>query len=257
MTQLPLTSKPSRSRTILLSVVAASIIWLFNELNKEGYTLQVSYPIHLTYNDSLYIPISTLPRSVSVVISGSGWTLLRKSLPFTVTPVTYHLDNPLGTNTINANALAAMMTEQVKDVKISHIVLDNPNLDFDERIEKKVILKIDSLGLNLSPKFVVSSLINLRPKTITFDGPASLVSDIADTILVRVPTKKIRGNFDEEVLIRYPQSPLLSVSAERVFVSFEVAEFLGDTIPSPQKVVEPKKGIIAPPKTTPKKKKKP
>ncbi|MEZ4904283.1 MAG: hypothetical protein R2822_22300 [Spirosomataceae bacterium] len=170
MAQLPLTSKPSRSRTIVFSMLAATIIWLFNELNKEGYTLQVSYPITLTYDDSLYIPISPLPKHVSAVISGNGWTLLRKSLPFTTPPVSYPLSNPLGINTVNTSALAAIMTDQVKDVKISHIVLDNPNLDFEERIQKVAVLKIDSLGINLSPKFVVSSLINLRPNTVTFDG---------------------------------------------------------------------------------------
>lgn len=225
---------------MLLSLVAATIIWLFNELNKEGYTLRVHYPIHLTYNDSLYIPINPLPQSASAVISGSGWTLLRKSLSFTVTPVTYHLQNPLGVNSINTNTLTMIMNEQVKDVRVTNVVLDNNTLDFEERMVKTSVLKIDSLGINLSPKFVVSSIINLRPNTVTFDGPASLVNDLADTISVRVPAQKIRGNFDEEIPIRYPQSPLLKVSAERVFVSFEVAEFLGNPVTAPAKEVKVK-----------------
>jgi len=252
--QLPILSKPSRSRTMLLSLVAATTIWLFNELNKDGYTIQVRYPINLTYNDSLYIPVSPLPKSVNVVINGNGWTLLRKSFSFTVVPVTLPLNNPLGVNVLNTSTLSAIMAEQVKDVRVSHVVLDNPNLDFEERIQKKVRLKIDSLGINLSPKFVISSLINLRPTTVTFDGPASLVSDIADTIQVRVPTQRIRGNFDEELPIRYSQSPLLKVSSERVFVSFEVAEFLENAKPPSPKPQEVKK-TLKPSKTTSKSKK--
>jgi hypothetical protein len=239
--QLSLTSQPSRSRIMLLSLVAAAVIWFFNELNKDGYTLQVRYPIHLTFNDSLYIPITPLPKSVSAVLSGNGWTLLRKSLSFTVAPVTYPLQNPLGINSLNISALAVMMSEQVKDVRITNVVLDNNTLDFEERMTKISVLKIDSLGINLSPKFFVSSIINLRPNTVTFDGPASLVNDIADTITVRVPAQKIRGNYDEELPIRYPQSTLLKASAERVFVSFEVAEFLGTIVPVPEKAVEPQK----------------
>lgn len=226
---------------MFFSLVAASIIWLFNELNKEGYTLRVHYPIHFTYNDSLYIPINPLPQTVNAVISGSGWTLLRKSLSFTVTPVTYHLQNPLGINAVSANTLSMIMNEQVKDVRVTNVVLDNNTLDFEERVVKTSVLKIDSLGINLSPKFVVSSIINLRPNTVTFDGPASLVNDLADTISVRVPAQKIRGNYDEEIPIRYPQSPLLKASAERVFVSFEVAEFFGNalpTLPKEEKVKE-------------------
>lgn len=242
MAQLPVSSKPARSRTLILSLVAATIIWLFNELNKDGYTLRVPYPVKISYNDSLYIPIHPLPQSANAIIKGSGWTLLRKSIAFTVPPVTYVIENPLATNSINTSALAAAMNEQVKDVDITHVELDKNRVDFEERVVKTSILKVDSLGLNLFPKFVVSSFINLRPATVTFDGPASLVNDIADTLIVKVPAQKIRGNYDEELPIRYPQSPLLKTSAERVFVSFEVAEFLGTPPPAPQpKAPEPVK----------------
>ena len=242
MAQLRVSSKPARSRTLILSLVAATIIWLFNELNKDGYTLRVPYPVKISYNDSLYIPIHPLPQSANAIIKGSGWTLLRKSIAFTVPPVAYVIENPLATSSINTSALAAAMNEQVKDVDITHVELDKNRIDFEERVVKTSILKVDSLGLNLFPKFVVSSLINLRPNKVTFDGPASLVNDIADTLIVKVPAQKIRGNYDEELPIRYPQSPLLKTSAERVFVSFEVAEFLGTPPPAPQpKAPEPVK----------------
>lgn len=232
MAQIPLSSQPSRSRILLFSMVAATIIWLFNELNKEGYTLQVQYPIHLTYNDSLYIPITPLPKSVTATLTGNGWTLLRKSISFTVLPVQYPITNPLATRTLNPAAVATLMNEQVKDVRMTNVMLDINSLDFEERMIKTAVLKADSANLDLLPRFVVSSFINLRPSTVTFDGPTSLVSDIADTILVRVPAKKIRSNYDEELPIRYPQSPLLKASTDRVFVSFEVAELLGSVSPA-------------------------
>ncbi|WP_199563261.1 hypothetical protein [Runella aurantiaca] len=240
MAQIPLSSQPSRSRIILFSLVAATIIWLFNELNKDGYTLRVQYPINLTYNDSLYIPITPLPKSVSATLTGNGWMLLRKSLPFTVSPVQYPILNPLATQTLNPAALTAIMHEQVKDVRISNVMLDVNRLDFEERMIKTTVLRVDSAGLQLSPRFVVSSFINLRPTTVTFDGPTSLVSDIADTILVRVPAQKIRGNYDEELPIRYPQSPLLKASTDRVFVSFEVAELFGNIPPTSSPTTEEK-----------------
>ncbi|AXE17998.1 hypothetical protein DR864_09760 [Runella rosea] len=240
MAQIPLSSQPSRSRIILFSLVAATIIWLFNELNKDGYTLRVQYPINLTYNDSLYIPITPLPRSVSATLTGNGWMLLRKSLSFTVSPVQYPILNPLATQTLNPSALTAIMHEQVKDVRISNVMLDISRLDFEERMIKTTVLKVDSAGLQLSPRFVVSSFINLRPTTVTFDGPTSLVSDISDTILVRVPAQKIRGNYDEELPIRYPQSPLLKASTDRVFVSFEVAELFGNIPPTSPPAMEEK-----------------
>jgi hypothetical protein len=254
--QIPLSSQPSRSRIILFSLVAATIIWLFNELNKDGYTLRVQYPINLTYNDSLYIPITPLPKSVSATLTGNGWMLLRKSLSFTVSPVQYPILNPLATQTLNPAALTAIMHEQVKDVRISNVMLDVNRLDFEERMIKTTVLRVDSAGLQLSPRFVVSSFINLRPTTVTFDGPTSLVSDIADTILVRVPAQKIRGNYDEELPIRYPQSPLLKASTDRVFVSFEVAELFGNIPQTPPPPTEEKTTPTPKPKSVGKKSKK-
>jgi len=247
--QLPISSKPARSRTLILSLVAATIIWLFNELNKDGYTLKVEYPVKIEYNDSLYISIHPLPQSASAIIQGSGWTLLRKSLAFTVAPVSYVIANPLATNSINTTALAMAMNEQVNDVSITHVQLDKNLVDFEERVIKTSVLKVDSLGINLSPKFVVSSLINLRPSSVTFEGPASLVNDMPDTLIVKIPAQKIRGNYDEELPLRYPQSPLLKTSTDKVFVSFEVAEFFGalPQTPAPPKEEAPIK------KATPKK----
>ncbi|WP_428657437.1 hypothetical protein [Runella sp.] len=254
MAQLSLSSRPSRSRIILFSLVAATIIWLFNKLNKDGYILQIQYPINLTFNDSLYIPITPLPKSVTATLTGNGWTLLRKSLPYTVSPVNYPITNPLATRSLNPAALTTIMHEQVKDVHITNVMVDINSLDFEERMIKTTVLKVDSVNLNLLPRFVVSSLINLRPATVTFNGPTSLVNDIADTILVRVPAQKIRGNYDEELPIRYPQSPLLKASTDRVFVSFEVAELFGNITPTPP-VVEEKKPQTQKPKAKPSSKK--
>ena len=217
-------ARPAKTRTLFLSVSGAIIIWLFNELNKDGYTLNVRYPVELTYNDSLYVPVSPLPRSVTAILNGTGWSLLRKSLSFTVSPVVYELPDPLQNRTLNTALLAVMMTEQVKDVKINSVVADTVSLDFDRLMTKTSVLRFDSLGVDLAKRFVISSFVNLSPEKVTFKGPALLVDAIQDTILVQVPAKNIRGNYDEDLPIRYPKSVLVKASSERVFVSFEVAE---------------------------------
>jgi hypothetical protein len=219
-------SNPSRTRVLLLSLLAAAVIWLFNELNKEGYTLQVRYPIQLTYNDSVYVPLTPLPKSVTATLIGNGWALLRKTLSFTVAPVAFEIANPLVTRTLDASMLSSVMSQQVRDVQIRNVAADTNMIDFDERQIKTCVLMADSTDIDLAPNFVISSLINLTPRTVTFDGPSLLVNDIADTIRVKVPAKKIRGNYDEELRIPYPQSMLVKPSVEKVFVSFEVAELL-------------------------------
>lgn len=227
--------RSSKTRILLLSLSGAVVIWLFNELNKDGYTLKVNYPIKLTYNDSLYIPVVPLPKKVTAILNGTGWALLRKSLSFTVTPVIYELTDPLHNRTLNTASVAAMMTEQVKDVTISSILVDTVNLDFDRFITKTSILRLDSVGVHLEKRFVISSFVNLNPQTITFKGPAFLVENLQDTILIEMPARNIRANYDEELPVKYARSAAIKASAERVFVSFEVAELLRPVPPQTAK----------------------
>ena len=219
-------SKSVRTKTMLLCLLAATLIWFMNKLNKDGYVVQVKYPLQITYNDSVYIPIRPLPKNVMAQISGNGWTLLRKSLSLAVTPVVCHLPNPLNANLISTNYLAMQMNEQIKDVKINHILPDTNQIGFERRVQKKCLLKVDSMNVDIQPHFAISSLINLTPNTVIFDGPSSTVSKLRDTIWIKIPAKRIRNNFDESLNIDYPHSPLVKASTEKVFVSFEVAELL-------------------------------
>jgi hypothetical protein len=75
----------------LICVLAAALFWLLNALNKEGYSVNVEYPIQFSFDDSHYIATTALPRTVRVNVSGDGWNLLRLSwLPFRTEPVSFH-----------------------------------------------------------------------------------------------------------------------------------------------------------------------
>ncbi|RYF52971.1 MAG: hypothetical protein EOO39_41425, partial [Cytophagaceae bacterium] len=56
----PASFQPTKA---LLCLLAASLFWLLNALNKTGYSLNIDYPIHFVYNDSAYCPVTTLPRT--------------------------------------------------------------------------------------------------------------------------------------------------------------------------------------------------
>lgn len=210
--------------------MAASLFWLLNALNKPGYTLNVEYPIRFVYNDSLYVPTSPLPRTVMVNVSGDGWGLLRHSwLSFRAEPVDYVVQNPLQASIINTSSLAATLTEHVKKLNVNYVVADTLDMSFDSRMTKTVHLVADSLHINLAPRFVVSSVINLTPRTIQVEGPAQLVRGLSDTLLIRIPRKRIADNYDEELPLNQFRHPLLRTSADRVAVSFEVGELLSPT----------------------------
>jgi hypothetical protein len=217
-------SQLSRGQILLLSFGIATLIWLLNGLNKDGYELKVEYPIKITYDESLYIPTSPLPDKLNLTLSGRGWILLRKSFAFTVKPVVYHLANPLSSEQINQGVFTAQMSEQIVGVQVKNIENQFSLLRFDKRVIKTVRLRADSSDIAMDSHFVISSFINLNPNMVTFNGPAALIGQIKDSILIRIPAKQIRANYDEELPIGYPHSPLVKASSEKVFVSFEVAE---------------------------------
>jgi hypothetical protein len=208
-------------------LAAAALFWLLNALNKTGYTRNVAYPIHFVYNDSLYIPTKPLPHSVVVNVSSDGWGLLGHTwFPFQIQPVDYVVKNPLNASRINMATLANELDDQVKKIKVNYVVSDTLDIMFDRRTTKTVRLVADSTHISLAPRFVVSSVINLTPRTIQVEGPERLVRGVPDTLMVRVPRKRIAANYDEEVPLNQFRHPLLRTSTDRVDISFEVGELL-------------------------------
>lgn len=230
----PHNDQPFQFTKALLCLGAAALFWFLNALNKTGYTLNVEYPVRFVYNDSLFIPTSPLPRTVRVNVSSDGWGLLRHSwLPFRIEPVDYVVNNPLQASVINTSSLTAALAEHVKKLHVNYVVADTLEMGFDRRMTKTIQLVPDSLHINLAPRFVVSSLINLTPRTIQVEGPARLVRGLADTLVVKIPRKRIVDNYDDEIPLNQLRHPLLHTSADRVAISFEVGELLSPlpTIP--------------------------
>ncbi|QJW91378.1 hypothetical protein HNV11_19345 [Spirosoma taeanense] len=220
-------ARPFQPTKALLCLGAATLFWFLSALNRNGYTLNVEYPVRFVYNDSLYVPTTPLPRTVRVNVSGDGWALLRHSwLPFRVEPVDYMVKNPLQASVINTSSLTAALAEHIKKLHVNYVVADTLEMGFDRRMIKTIRLLPDSLHINLAPRFIVSSVINLTPRTIQVEGPEHLVRGLSDTVFVKIPRKRIVDNYDEEVPLNYFRHPLLHTSTDRVAVSFEVGELL-------------------------------
>jgi YbbR-like protein len=222
--------KPSQPKTdykaIVICLLAAIIFWIMNALNKEGYSEKISFPLQFSYNDSLYIPTQPLPQKISVNVSGSGWSLLRKALAFDITPIKYTISKPLKTRLLNTGSLTDSLSEYIKDVKINYVVADRFELEFDRKISREFRIKIDSSNISLKDRYVITSLINVNPRTITLTGPESVLDEMGNTILVKVPTRRLQENYDDEVLLPLPKNALIKANKDRVTVSFEVAELL-------------------------------
>lgn len=213
-------------KAIFICLLAAIIFWIMNALNKDGYSQKISFPLQFSYNDSLYIPTQPLPEKISVNVSGNGWNLLRKAFALDITPIKYSINKPLKTKLLNTGSLTDSLSEYIKDVKINYVVADRFELEFDRKISKQFTIKVDSSNIFLKDNYVITSLINVNPRLITLVGPESILNEMGSTILVKVPTRRLQENFDDEIKISLPTNSLIKSNKDRVSVSFEVAELL-------------------------------
>ena len=213
-------------KTLVLCFLTASVFWLFNSLNKPGYSTHIDYPLEIKYDDSLYISTTPLPQKLSINLSSTGWELLKYTLLSNITPIVYEIHNPLKVNRLDNDFLLESLTLNLKKSKLNYVIADTTILNFERKQTKKIVLKVDSLGINLEKNFVVSSLINISPSTVLVEGPASIINEYPDTILLKIPSKKLAINFDDRVSINLPKNSLVKVNTEKILVSFEVAELL-------------------------------
>ena len=213
-------------KAIFICLLAAIIFWIMNALNKEGYSQKISFPLQFSFNDSLYIATQPLPKKISVNVSGNGWNLLRKAFALDITPIKYSINNPLKTKLLNTGSLTDSLSEYINDVKINYVIADRFELEFDRKISKEFVIKVDSSNISLKDNYVITSLINVNPRTITLTGPESVLEEMGNAILVKVPTRRLQDNYDEEVILPLSKTILIKSNKDRVAISFEVAELL-------------------------------
>ncbi len=213
-------------KAVFISLIAALIFWLMNALNKDGYSQKISFPLQVRYDDSLYIPLQPLPEKVLVNVSGNGWSLLRKALSLNTTPIVYPISKPLKTKYLNTTSLTDSLNDKIHDVRVNYVVADRFDIEFDRKISKTFTIKVDSVNIHLKDRYVVSSLININPKTVTLVGPQSALEELGSFLEVKIPSKRLQENYDDEVKIAFPKNSLITSSKDKVAVSFEVAELL-------------------------------
>jgi len=214
-------------KTFLVCLIAATFFWLMNVLNKDNYSIRLSYPLEVEYDHAAYVPLQPLPKQLSVNVTGNGWMLLRKSwLNFNALPVVYRINNPNKSSYINSTTLTDQITELFPDLHVNYVVSDTFELSFERKITRIIPIRVDSVGIDMGEGYVISSIINVSPSLISIEGPISIVKSYPDTIHIKIPTPKIQNNFDESLPIPIPELPLLKVSHRDVYVSFEVAQYL-------------------------------
>lgn len=211
-------------KAVVLCIFAATVFWFFNALNKN-YSTNLNFPVTFDYDQEHYIPVRSLPEAVRMNVTGSGWDLFRRSMGFKVPPLVVPLEKPADVRKIVGTTLPAVFAGQLEKLKINFIITDTVRIHFEEKIQKKFSVAIDSIEQYIHPEYGLTGRVELRPDTIWLEGPKDVVNSLPETLLLTLPQANLRKDFNGDVELSLPGRNLQADPSQTVNVSFHVEKF--------------------------------
>jgi heme/copper-type cytochrome/quinol oxidase subunit 2 len=215
-------------RAVALCLVAATVFWFFNALNKE-HTATISIPVDFKYNESVFIPVKSLPKNVLINITGIGWDVLRKSIGVKVEPLQIALDRPSEIKKLPPGSILALATAQFDQLKINHVASDTLRVSIDRRQSRKIKLYVTKDQFRFDPKFGRSSKIIISPDSILLSGPTSILKQIPDSLQLQLLDEVIDENVNTEGEIILPIEDGVTMNVETARVRFRVSNLVEQT----------------------------
>jgi YbbR domain-containing protein len=218
-------------KAVVLCLVAATIFWFFNALNKSN-SANINFPVTFEYDEEVYIPVKPLPHYVKLNVSGLGWDLFRKSLGVKVSPLRIPLENPSETKKIVGASLPPLFSPQLEGVQINFVLTDTIHLQIDQKTTRQVFVAIRSLDAYLKEDVGLSEPVRIQPERITLEGPQSLLKAFSDTLYITLPVQNIDKSYEEDIEVEF-ESNLIRSDPPVVRVSLSVDKLLEitDNIP--------------------------
>lgn len=219
--------KRSNWKAIVLSILAASVFWLFQSLNKN-YSTNLSYPIAFDFPVEQYVIMEELPDEIQINISGIGWNIFRNTFSLALNPLRVHLENPASTPKIIGAGLLASVNDQLPDFKVNYIISDTLYLNIEHKISRTFGLSVDSLAIDLKNNFKITSRISISQDSVIISGPKSIITELPAILPLDISRNRIDESFDELVTlqVRGYQQSLLTKSPEDINVQFDVEEYV-------------------------------
>ncbi len=217
--------KQADLRVISLCLIAATTFWFFSALNKNDYNTKIEYPIKFAYKADSTILLSKLPETITLDVSGGGWSLLRKTFLFNSEPVLVNLEEPTKTKSILGRDLAPAVSEQLGDLKLNAVDTDSILINIESLTKKIVRLAVNPSQIKLEQNHRITSPISIVPDTASISGPETYINAASDTIRVALPNEVISENFNEELPLTLKAPDYVEINPTEVEVNFTVEHF--------------------------------
>jgi hypothetical protein len=210
-------------KALSLCLLAASIFWVFNALNKQ-YTSTIKFPLSFQYDAEKASPVQELPTSVLVNVSGNGWELFREIFGYEIPRLTILLEKPIEVKKIVGSSLPPLLANQLGKVQINYVVTDTLYIQFDQKDTHTYKLFVDLKNISYKEGYGRISPVVLLPDSVQLQGPKSLLHKLPDSLIVALAEKRLSDNYREKVEINLPYVELIQRKPSSTEVIFEVNE---------------------------------
>lgn len=220
--------KLSNLKVVVLCIAAATTFWILNALNKDDYNTVVDFPVEIMYDQSQFIAVAGLPKTLEIEISGNGWDLLRKFFNFNNDAYPVELSNPASTKYILTSDLKRSLGEFLSPTQLVSVLQDSLKFDIDKIKNVKVKPVIDSTSFSMAKNFRIADQITFSPASITITGPSSILDSLQGTLSIMLDETRINKPIDKAITLEVPDSlsDLVSIEEDEIRVKFNVVEFL-------------------------------
>lgn len=224
--------KTSNLKVVVLCVFTASTFWLLNALNKDNYTTTVNQPVIIDYDREEYMAVADVPREIRISINGNGWDLLKRHFKIGVTDFEIQLEEPSQQPYLLTSNIENQLSEHIASTNLVDIVQDTLFYQIDKIVSKRIQLAADTSSNTLAENHAYASTIRIEPETVMVRGPISIIEQLEGKLKVPLGDQNIEDDFSRLLPLELGRdlSRFLSLDEESAQVSFEVEEFLENTL---------------------------
>jgi hypothetical protein len=207
-------------KAITFCVFAAVTFWFFNAMN-INYSIDVTHPLVIHYDEEQYTPLEELPKEIRFSTTASGWDIFTKTNFINSSPIEVDLDDFKKRRYITGARIKNIVSKQMSGIQINEVLDDTIYVYFDKLKSKKIKLQVDAKKLDILEGYKLAGAIIVEPSEVTVTGAASLLKKIPDTYYLKIDEKELSGKFDEKVFVSKDKDTRLKWSADKVSVQFE------------------------------------
>lgn len=209
-------------RAVALCILAASVFWVFNAFNKS-YATNIRFPLQFDYNRDRFVPVGSLPKEITINVSGYGWDLFQRSIGIRLPKLQIPLDRPTEVKKIVGSTLPPLLSNQLGGLTINFVLNDTLRIQIDERDSHKFKITPDLSLISFKEGYARNSPIVILPDSVTLEGPKSLLHKLPGFIVVPLPEASLNKSFRQEIEIQVPDGESLIKNPPVVSIMFDVS----------------------------------